>query len=199
MVMHDTIQPRLAANLTERDPCAPRLETRLEKVAAWTQIAATGDCVLPFLFTVMYGGRKCRAVIDTGATICALSRAWQQKQRALRVRERQLAVALSVQAADASPMLVHSEAVGLVRFGEGPATELSAKVMPQLLSGVDLIVGLVQAAPGGVEFEDLHDDLRGRGQEASSARRQVPGCACRRCCVGLELGGNCGWHGCGCG
>ncbi|KAJ9531759.1 hypothetical protein QJQ45_021908 [Haematococcus lacustris] len=97
---------------------------------------------LPFVFTARLGGRECVAMIDTGATYTILSEKWlnqpgyKNKHMSVTLLEQRI----SVVAANNASMPITQQVHATVSI-ERSVTPVAAKILPEMLEGIDLILG----------------------------------------------------------
>ncbi|KAJ9532014.1 hypothetical protein QJQ45_003723 [Haematococcus lacustris] len=102
----------------------------------------TKQVPLPFVFTARLGGRECVAMIDTGATYTILSEKWlnqpgyKNKHMSVTLLERRI----SVVAANNASMPITQQVHATVSI-ERSVTPVAAKILPEMLEGIDLILG----------------------------------------------------------
>lgn len=100
-----------------------------------------------FLFTVRFGGRTAVAMMDTGASESFVDQDWlergQQRAKAcgFRWRMSQLARPMRILTANSGIVPVSRSCAGAVQL-QGTKSKVEAKVMRNLMHGVDLILGM---------------------------------------------------------
>ncbi|KAJ9507837.1 hypothetical protein QJQ45_019250, partial [Haematococcus lacustris] len=100
----------------------------------------TKQLALPFVFTARLGGRECVAMIDTGATYTILSEKWLNTNPTADVTLAPLEHKVQVLAANNAVLPITSQVHGMVCMQKS-LTPVVAKILPQMLDGIDLILG----------------------------------------------------------
>lgn len=147
---------------------------------------------LTFMFKGLFGGNRCTVLFDTGASTSFVDGGWlkrtQEKNGNSMLKVQPLPHSMGVKVANDQQVVVHHECSGtmlmqLHRDGcqivfpnkvrqRGTQLKLSAKVLPNMLKGVDVIVGMDSLKELGAKFDCVNSKLELHGPTSKPPAKQ---------------------------
>jgi len=149
---------------------------------------------LTFMFKGLFGGNRCTVLFDTGASTSFVDGAWLQKAQEKNgnsmLSVQPLTHSMGVKVANDEQVAVHKECSGTMlmqrnREGcqivfpkrlkqRGAQLKLSAKVLPNMLKGIDVIVGMDSLKDLGAKFDCASGKLELHGPSPETPAEKQP-------------------------